>query len=277
MESKHTEELPVVRVAVATIKTHPALQPRDQLLIKQREALRQDEQSERHVHDMAQLLAADPSIELAPLSIADVDGTLYVVDGHHRLRAYRRAKRAELPARVAKMTMIQASHASKLANVTHTKLEMLPAQKRNALWHHLAAIAPDGRLPQGVSQRSLQGLFGVSLDTVQRMLHRLPDVDRWNYPPEQCDGITRHPHWRFVAQTARNGMYQQMTPETRLQWKADKYAKRLMKLWEQFEPEAIELAHERLRQEVEGEPDGERLGGLEGAWGAAGDAYGPAF
>ena len=30
-------------------------------------------------------------------------------------------------------------------------------------------------------------------------------------------------------------------------------------------------------QEVEGEPDGERLGGLEGAWGAAGDAYGPAF
>ena len=72
-------------------------------------------------------------------------------------------------------------------------------------------------------------------------------------------------------------MYQQMTPEARMQWKADKYAKKLLKLWEQFEPEAIELAHERLRQETEGEPDGERVGALEGAWGAAGDATGPAF
>jgi len=277
VETKQREELPVIRIAVVTIKTHPALQPRDQALIKQREALRQDEQSEQHVHDMAQLLVADTASELAPLSIADVDGVLYIVDGHHRLRAYRRAKRAELPARVAKMTMTQASHASKLANVTHTKLEMLPAQKRNALWHHLAAIAPDGLLPKGVSQRSLQGLFGVSLDTVQRMLRRLADVDRWHYPPEQCDGITRFPHWRFVAMTARNGMYQQMTPEVRLQWKADKYAKRLLRLWEQFEPEAVELAHERLRKEAEEVPDVDLVGGLEGAWGAAGDGRGPAF
>lgn len=270
---KETAGVPAVLVEIGRVRTHAALQPRDPLLLKQRERVRQEQQCELHVHDMAALLKSDPSIELAPLALADVEGTLYVVDGHHRLKAYKRAKRASVPAIVEAMTLRQASHASKLANVTHTQLEMLPAQKRNALWHHLAAITMGGTLPlpRGVSQRSLNGRFGSSLDTVQRMLKRLPEVDHTTFPPEHCDGITGWPHWRFVCQTARSGMYQAMTPESRIRWQADKYKTKLAKLWEQFDPEALRVAHGELREEARDEDDRDQRRALEAAYWIAAD------
>jgi hypothetical protein len=268
LEQNRSEPVEVVRVDVRDVRTHPALQPRSQNLIKEREALRQEEQSERHVQDMAQLLRALPREDLEPLSLARVGAVLYVVDGHHRLKAYRRAKRAELPARVVTMTLVEASHASKLANVSHTKLEMLPAQKRNALWHHLAAITDRGSrgLPKGTSQRDLAGRFGVALQTVQRMLQKMPEVDRWEFPPEHCDGITKFPHWRYVCQSVRAQMYQALSPDARIEWKSGKYARRLLKLWEQFPPEAVRLAHERLKEEAKEAPEGADLEGLEAAW-----------
>ncbi|WP_159016613.1 ParB/RepB/Spo0J family partition protein [Cognatiluteimonas profundi] len=255
------------QVPIADIKTHPALQPRDPALLKQREQLRQEQQSELHVHDMAQLLKADPRADLVPLQVAEVDGGLYVVDGHHRLRAYRRAKRETVPAKVQAMTLAQASHASKLANITHTKLEMRPPHKRNALWHHLAAITHQGslQLPKGVSQRSLQGHFGVSLDTVQRMLRRLPEVDPTKYPEEHCDGITRWPHWRYVCRTVRSDMYQAMTPDARVEWEAQKYLRKLLKLWEQTDRRALEAAHWWLLRDAEDEDDKALAVELQGA------------
>ena len=252
-----SKEMEVTHVPLGTIKTHPALQPRDPELLKQRERVRQEEQSALHVHDMAQLLMADPKAELVPLKLAEVDGVLYVVDGHHRLMAYRRAKRETVPAHVAAMTLREASHASKLANITHTKLEMRPAQKRNALWHHLAAITHGGTLglPAGTSQRSLQGHFGVALDTVQRMLRRLPEVDPTTYPPEHCDAITGWPHWRYVGRSVRSAMYQEMSVDARTEWQARKYLKKLLKLWEQTDRRALEVAHEWLRADARDEDD----------------------
>ena len=210
-----------------------------------------------HIHDMAGLLKADPQAELVALRLAEVDGVLYVVDGHHRLQAYRRAKRATVPAQVEAMTLREASHASKLANITHTKLEMRPAQKRNALWHHLEGITLRGTagLPAGESQRKLAGRFGVSLDTVQRMIRRLPEVEPGEFPREHRDAITGWPHWRYVCATARNGMYQAMTPEARIDWQAEKYRKRLVRLWENTDPQAVEVAHRRLREDARDDDD----------------------
>lgn len=247
----------VKAVPLGTIKAHPALQPRDPELLKQRERMRQEEQSALHVHDMAQLLKADPKAELVPLRLAEVEGVLYVVDGHHRLKAYRQAKRETVPAEVAAMTLREASHSSKLANITHTKLEMRPAQKRNALWHHLAVITYGGTLglPAGISQRSLQGQFGVALDTVQRMLRRLQEVDQTRYPPEHCDAITGWPHWRYVCRSVRSDMYQQMDEDARTEWRARKYLKKLLKLWEQTDRRALEVAHEWLRADAQDDDD----------------------
>ncbi|QSX78118.1 ParB N-terminal domain-containing protein [Agrilutibacter solisilvae] len=250
------------------IKTHKALQPRNLLLLKARDQVRQEQSSQSHIHDMCLYLKASSNVDLIPLHLASVDGALYVVDGHHRLAAYKRAKRADLPAQVETMTLRQASHASKLANVKYTKLEMRPEQKRDALWQHMAFITNNGSLglPKGVSQRSLQGQFGVALDTVQRMLARLPKVEPGEFPKEHCDAITGFPHWKFVRQTVVNDMYQQMTPDVRLDWQARKYTQRLVRLWDKTTPEAVELAHRRLREEAEREEAAERIEELDQAY-----------
>lgn len=247
-------------VPLAEIKMHPELQPRSLELLKVRERTRQEDQSEHHIRDMALLLRADPKAELFPVHLADVDGVLYVVDGHHRLASYKRAKRETIPARVAPMTLVQAHTASKLANVQGAKLAMQVEQKRNALWHYLAAITHRGArpLPAGETQRQLSGRFGVSRDTLQRMLERLPEVDPTRFDPKHLDGITGWPHWRWTKATVRNDMWQAMTPDMRQQWQADKYAKALRKLWDRYDPEVVALAHRKLTAEGlggDGEPE----------------------
>jgi uncharacterized ParB-like nuclease family protein len=262
------------QVPLGDVMTHPALQPRDPALLHARDRDRQEQQSAAHIEDMARLLKADSKADLVAVRIADVAGELYLVDGHHRFKAYKRAKRETIPAHVAPMTLVQASNASKLANVTHTKLEMKPAQKRNALWHHLRALTHDGTqdLPHGVSQRKLAGLFGCTHDTVARMLRKVAEVDPTAFPEEHRDGITGWPHWRYVSETARNGMYQAMHPDSRLSWKADKYRKKLVRLWETTDREAIELAHKWLREEAREESERALAGELEAAfWGATED------
>ncbi|MGY0557092.1 hypothetical protein [Lysobacter sp. A421] len=253
---KEVKQTPDAEMVERTrIKTHPALQVRDPALLKLRERTRQEDQSEMHVHDMALLLKADPKAELVPLHLADVGGELFVVDGHHRLRSYTRAKRDQVPAQVRAMTMVQASHASKLANVAGAKLEMRPTQKRNALWHHLAVITDRGTdgLPKGVSLRTLGGRFAVSPETVRSMLKRLPEVDPTTFPPEHLDAITGWPHWPRVCATVRNGMYQEMSPDVRTRYREDKLLGKLARVMDREEPEIVRGALRRYVEEARGD------------------------
>lgn len=263
-------------VPLGDIKTHPGLQPRDTTLLSARDRVRQDDQSELHVRDMAELLKADPRAELVPVELADIGGTLYVVDGHHRLKAYRRARRSAAPARVRAMTWHEASHASKLANLSLAKMEMRPAQKRNALWHHLAFLTDFGArsLPEEVALKKTAGHFGVSRNTLRSMIRRLPEVDPKAYPGEQRDAITGWPHWKAVS-TEAGAMYQAMQDATRDAWRARKCAEALIRLRERWgadalldgaalllaeakDPEALqdasELAHAVAEVAVEGLP-----------------------
>lgn len=240
------------QVSVAEIRTHPALQPRALFLIEVREQSRQEKQGDDHVAHMAQLLKADATAELAPITLAEIDGALYVVDGHHRLRAYRTAKRMEAPATVRTATLRQAHTAAQVANLEGAKLAMHVKQRRNALWQYLAAVTEQGDLPlpSGESQRTLAGRFGVARSSVQVMLAKLPEVDPARFPPEHLDGITGWPHWRYAMNTPRNLMFHQMTPDARLEWQAGKYRKALLKLWDKHTPEAVALAHRMLQQET---------------------------
>lgn len=185
---------------LGAIKTHPALQPRDLTLLKLRDRGQVERRSEAHVEDMAKLLRLDTKAQLVPVRLAEVSGELLVVDGHHRLRAYSRARRKTIPAVVEAMTLIQASRQSKTANVTHAKLEMHPEQKRNALWHHLHAITEGGNLslPEEESLRKLAGRFGCAPETVRSMVQRLSEVEPGEFPREHRDGITGWPHWKYV-------------------------------------------------------------------------------
>lgn len=248
------------RVPVAEIQTHPALQPRALFLVDVRDQARQEKQSDDHVAHMAQLLKADASAELEPITLAEVDGVLFVVDGHHRLRAYRTAKRGEVPATVRTATLRQAHTAAQVANIEGAKLAMHAKQRRNALWQYLAAVTERGQLPlpSGESQRNLAPRFGVARSSVQAMLAKLPEVDPARFPTEHLDAITGWPHWRYATNTPRNLMFHQMTPDARLEWQAGKYRNALLKLWDRHSPEAVALAHRMLQQETaEGDREGD--------------------
>lgn len=216
------------------------MQPRDTALLNARDRVRQDDQSELHIRDMAELLKADPRAELVPVELADIRGALYVVDGHHRLKAYRQAKRTAAPARIRPMTWHEASHTSKLANLTLAKMEMRPAQKRNALWHHLAFLTDFGRrpLPEEVALKKTAGHFGVSRNTLRSMVRRLPEVDPKAYPDEQRDAITGWPHWKAVS-TEVGAMYQAMPLDAKDAWRARKCAEALIRLRERWGPSAL--------------------------------------
>lgn len=221
----------IERVPLGDIKVHPGLQARDPSILSTTERMEQERQSEAHIADMAQLLRADRRAELVPIWVAEVDGRWLVTDGHHRLRAYKRAKRETIPARVKAMTWREAARESKLANLTHAKMEMRKAQKRNVLWHELADRADFGRrpLPDEIGLRTTAARFGVSRNTLRAMLRRLPEVDPKAYADDQRDAITGWPHWKAVA-TDKGRMYQAMGEGAREDWKARKCAEGLAKM-----------------------------------------------
>jgi ParB-like chromosome segregation protein Spo0J len=261
------------RVNTKAVKHDPALQPRNLALLKLRDQARQEAMREEHIARMAAVLKLSDSAELEPLLLADIDGTLFVVDGYHRLRAYQRAGRAELPARVRATSHRKAAQLSKLVNLDGVKLPMHIEQLREAAWQYLATISARGdmRLPQGVSERSIAADFGIGRATVGRMLERIPQVEHTRYGSEQLDAATGFPQWRFVRATARNQMRDRMTPDQVRDWQADKLARQIGRYAKDLPDDAVRqglaLVLAEL-EETEGEPE-DTLGGpgwTEGGW-----------
>ena len=191
-------------VALTTLKSDEALQPRAEMPVKSRDRYGLKEASEAHIRQMQGYLSLAPEAQLEPLLVADVGGKFYIVDGHHRSHAYRRERRPQVPCRVQAMTMKQAVLLSKLVNLDGVKLPMHIEQQPEALWQYLAATTDKGSLPlrYGDSLRSLEGRFGPNRMTVSRMLERLPEVDPAEYQEAALDPGTGFPLWRFVRHSS---------------------------------------------------------------------------
>jgi ParB-like chromosome segregation protein Spo0J len=190
----------VRQLPIASLKTDEALQPREDRMVPFREQSRVERRSEEHVAPMRLLLEAAQGHQLEPVLAAELDGRLFLVDGHHRLKAYRRAKRETIPARVLPMKRHIAVMVSKLVNCEARSLEMHAEQRRDAAWQYLAAVTQRGAegLPEGESLRGIAGLFGISKDTVSSMLRKLPKVNPKGYPVMQLDPGTEWPRWKAV-------------------------------------------------------------------------------
>jgi hypothetical protein len=180
---------------------------------------------------------------------------LFVVDGHHRLKAYRRAQRDTIPARVCPMDRRMAVLVSKLVNCSGRALEMHPEQKLDAAWQSLAALTGRGviGLPEGESCRSIGGRFGIGHVTVHRMLRRLPEVNPGEWPPAALDEGTGFPRWRYVREAGAGfpTMKELMDVEQITQHEAEKLAKRMGALMEKASPEAVKRAIRMLGIEAE--------------------------
>lgn len=241
-------ELPPEPLPLASIETDPALQPRADDAVSYRDRLRLEQASDEHIAHMRALVEVR-SIDTEPVLVAKCGGRLLLVDGHHRLEAYRRAGRETIPARVLAIDRRAAVMASKLVNADATKLPMHLEQKRDALWQYLAEVTARGRLPLPASLREIAATFGVPNTTAQRMAKKVAKIDARDYSPEACDPGTGWPRWRHAKGNAPRDRFADVPLETRQRAQAERLAAKVAKLWADAGPEVAELAAGLLRAE----------------------------
>lgn len=240
---------------LASLKTDDALQPREARMVPFKDQARVERRSEEHIGTMRLALEASHSIELEPALVADVAGGLYVVDGHHRLKAYKRAQREIMPARVMPLTKLEAVMVSKLVNCAERALEMHKEQRFDAAWQYLAAVTRQGAtgMPEGDSCKKVAGRFGIGHGTVHRMLLRLPKVNPRDWQGDALDSGTGFPRWRKVREAGAN--WQQDSTEMNLdqitQHEAEQLAKKIGALMDKATPEAWKRAVQLLGIEAQ--------------------------
>lgn len=239
-------------VPSSSLKTNEALQPRVAALVPFRDQMRTEKRSEGHIGAMRLALEASQTIQLEPVLVAETPGGLFIVDGHHRLRAHQLAKRETIPARVLPMDWRMAVTVSKLVNNDARALEMHDEQKRDTAWQYLAEVTHRGtrKLPAGESIRTIAGRFGIAKDTVQRMLRMLPRVNPKKYAG-QLDPGTGWPRWRVVRR-GPDGWTQdteEMDMEQVTQHRAELLAKKIGALIDSDTPEVVRRALEMLKIE----------------------------
>lgn len=217
-------------VALGSIKEDPAYQPRIESLPSYRDRGRQEKARDEHVAYLTTKL--DESTDLDPVLVARVDGRHLLIDGHHRIKAYRRAGRRTIPARIKEATHGQAVIASKGVNCDGLKLPMHPEQRREAAWQYLAHQTRQGRrkLPKGESLRGIGRLFDVGRTTLGRMEQKLATVNPSGYSAEACDPGTGWPQWRHVRGNATRDAFSDLPADQREAWRDEKRAKQLGKI-----------------------------------------------
>ncbi len=245
----------VQQLPLSALKTDEALQPREARMVPFREQGSVEGRSEEHVGIMRLVLEAAQGIELEAVLLADVDGSLFVVDGHHRLKAYRRAQRETIPARVLPMDRLGAVLLSKLVNCSSRALEMHAEQRRDAAWQYLAAVTRRGAvgLPAGESLRAVGGRFGVGHETARRMLRKLPMVNPRDWSTEALDTGTGFPRWRYVREAGAgwHDLKEKLDVEQMTQHEAEKLAKKIGALMDKATPEAVRRAVRMLGIEAQ--------------------------
>lgn len=248
------------QTTIGRIREVEAFQPRNTRLAPFRDRGRLESASEQHVADLASKLC--DGRDLDPLLVANIRGTLYLIDGHHRLRAYRRERRRSVPVRIRDSTKAEAIMASKAVNCDGVKLPMHPEQQREAAWQYLAMRTDQGRrtLPEGESLRSIGRTFGTSKDTVAAMLRKLPKVNPGDYSEDARDPGTGWPQWKHVKGNAWRDAAAEVPADIRERHRDERRATQLAKLIERdgldaflralrlLEVEAITTAADRLAE-----------------------------
>lgn len=192
-----------VLVKPGSIKRSPEFQPRKTELACYRDRSRLEVASNAHIEHLTAQLAADP-IELEPVLLARIEGKLWLIDGHHRYLAYRRANRHQIPARIMEADRETAVAVSKLANCDGVKLQMHPDQLKEAAWQFLAYHTQRGKkaLPSELSLRAIGRLFGVSSSTMSRMHTHLRTIKPDEFNQAALDPGTDFPLWKYVKGNA---------------------------------------------------------------------------
>jgi hypothetical protein len=243
-------ELPATHIKRSKIKMDPAFQPRNAQAVgfKHRDRLRNE--SDEHARLLADRLAICQDLD--PILVAEINGELFTIDGHHRYKAYKMAKQSEIPAKVFVTDWDTAVMVSKLVNLDHRSLRMHRDQAREACWQHLAAATHQGKSPHddSISCRKVGKFFGIGHDTVHRMLKALPNIRSDDFSRESLDPGTGWPLWRYSK-----GIYEPFGNASD-HLKAEHHAEKIAALLGKVDTEINSMAFSKLLGECSTEPSG---------------------
>jgi len=240
---------------IGNVRLADALQPRVARIVPIRDKGRIEQAREQHIATLRLALEASEQTQLDPVWIADIRHAepvapgLYLVDGHHRLAAYRQARRDAIPANILPMDWHAAVAVSKLVNCTGRSLALHKEQCRDAAWQYLAILTHRGAngLPKGESLRLVAGRFGISKNTVSSMLTYLPRVVPTEFHSLAIDPGTGWPRWRYVREA--NSPWQTSLPSSdqqQLDRDAERVARNIVKLVDGSSPAVRARALEML-------------------------------
>jgi hypothetical protein len=218
-------------IPLGDIRTDPRLQARDESLVPSRFRPAYQRESEKQVAMLCATLLASVKVQLTPILLACIDGLLYVIDGHHRIAAYRKAKREAIPAQVAEMTWIEAAITSKAANcLNHSTLAPYAEERKEWAWQYIMHATRGGAIkPRGLTVRKVGDAFKLTRNQTHPLLQAADRFDPTLYGPEACDPLTGFPKWRYVQ--ARRSAWEPQRP-----LEGDALAAELIKrVWRQIE------------------------------------------
>lgn len=237
------------------VRLADALQPRVARIVPVRDKGRIEQGREQHIATLRLALEASEQTQLDRVWLArieqpaPVETGLYLVDGHHRLTAYKQAGRDSIPASILPMEWHTAITVSKLVNCIGRSLALHKQQCLDAAWQYLAILTHRGanKIPKGESLRSISGRFGISRNTVASMLTYLPCVVPEEFNSLAIDPGTGWPRWRHVRE-AKSPWHTSLpsSEQQRLERDAERVARNIVKLVDGSSPAVRARALEML-------------------------------
>lgn len=150
---------------------------------------------------------------LAPLVVYWIGDAWCVIDGHHRLAAYRGVKYTKpIPVKVFEGTLEQA-RLQGLANNSKDKLAMTPREKQNAAWKMV--------ISSRFSKADIASAAGVSERTVGNMRAAERTI-KAEYPEQALDSLT----WEQARKMAAGELIEDFGAEDWVETEAKKVADR---------------------------------------------------
>lgn len=214
-------------------------------------------------------LETDPAHYVEPIWVADVEGELDVLDGHHRTYAFRLAKRDSIPARVLPMTRSVALAVSLLVNEGDRRMPRTSGERTEAAWQTFGLLTDRGAhaRPSGWSSKRLAHVCRVHPNTVTKMskaLARVTGVSLSEFKRHEINEQTGWITWKAAYSHGRTYGEEPREEFTNMQEKAiERIRQRIghdlarIREWAQKQERGLfEEAMKRIREEAYEHDDG---------------------
>ncbi|QUX93299.1 hypothetical protein CYL31_18665 [Marinomonas sp. A3A] len=184
---KQGKEAPKINGSLELNEIHEAL-----LVFQPRDIHTDVSSKEQHIQNLLGAIRNEPTNRLDPIVVWWSGSMWYVLDGHHRLAAYREfAKEKELmkvmiPVKAFNGSLVQAMGEATRLN-SKDKLAMTKDDKSNRAWKFVALRA------EGLSKGSISKVCKVSTATVGRMRKKLREVQQ--YHPDDWHEVALEMTW----------------------------------------------------------------------------------